>query len=131
MKHWSRYLILIILTSLYSCSISEKEQLKKLEEQVLTRHDEVMSQMDKIYQKQRKLQTYLQKADSTKSDGKLVRKQIVDLKMADEAMMDWMHQYKSPTNLTPEKANLYLQDQLVKIKQVKKQVEGALANSEK
>jgi hypothetical protein len=131
MKNRLYYLILILLTSLNSCSISEKEKVKLLEEQVLREHDEVMSQMDKIFQKQRKLQASLQKADTSQINTQFVRKQIADLKNADVAMMDWMHQYKSPMNLAPEKASTYLQDQLVKIERVKKQVAKALANTEK
>jgi tetrahydromethanopterin S-methyltransferase subunit B len=131
MKHSTYFLIFILLTSLYACSLSEKEQVKQLEEQVLKEHDEVMSQMDKINQKQRKLQAYLQKADTTQINTQLIRNQITNLKKADAAMMDWMHQYKSPTNELPEKANIYLQDQLVKIERVKKQVANALDNTEK
>ena len=131
MKRLTYFLIFIVLTSLFSCSVSEKEQIKLLEEQVLAEHDEVMSQMDKINQRQRKLRAYLQKADTEQINPRFVQNQIADLKKADAAMMDWMHQYKSPAELAPEKASLYLRDQLAKIKQVKKQVESALANTEK
>ncbi len=131
MKNWPSYLVLILLTCLYSCAISEKEKVKLLEEQVLREHDEVMSQMDKIFRKQRKLQASLQRADTSQTNQQLIRKQIADLKKADAAMMDWMHQYKSPTDLAPEKASMYLQDQLVKIRRVKKQVAKVLANTEK
>ncbi|WP_147275674.1 hypothetical protein [Adhaeribacter pallidiroseus] len=129
MKHYAFSLIFLI--SFFSCSLSEKEKLKQLEEQVLTQHDAVMSQMDKINQRQRKLKAYLQKADSTHMDTKLIQNQITDLRKADAAMMNWMHQYKNPADLSPENASIYLEDQLFKINQVKKQVTSALANTEK
>ena len=87
--------------------------------------------MDKLFQQQRKLQASLQKADTSGINTQLVRQQIADLKKADAAMMDWMHQYKSPTDLAPDTASMYLQDQLVKIEAVKKQVDNALAITEK
>ncbi|QMU29119.1 hypothetical protein [Adhaeribacter radiodurans] len=131
MKRYPGYLIItFIFISLCSCAKSEKEQLKQLEEKVLAVHDEVMGQMDKIYQKKHKLQASLQKADTTQMNTRVIRNQIADLKKADDAMMDWMHQYKSPADLSPEKANVYLQDQLVKIELVKKQVTNALANAD-
>lgn len=131
MKHCIYYLIFILLINLGACAKSEKEQLKQLEEQVLTQHDEVMSQMGKINQRQRKLKASLQNADTTQMDVKQIRQKITNLKKADDAMMDWMHQYKSPSDLSPDQAHDYLQDQLVKIERVKKQVTNALANTEK
>ncbi|QNF34045.1 hypothetical protein HUW51_15430 [Adhaeribacter swui] len=131
MPNRSYLIILWLLLNISSCAPSKEEQVKQLEEKVLAVHDEVMSQMDKINQRQRKLKASLQNGDTTQLNVSQIRQQITDLKNADAAMMDWMHQYKSPTDLAPEQATIYLQDQLEKMEQVKKQVANALSNTEK
>lgn len=126
MKYNLLYILLILV--LQSCS-SEKEELKKLEEKVFKQHDETMRQMDKIMQLQRNLRTYVKQPPSPATDTFLIKKQLQNLKIADEAMMAWMHQYKSPAGLPAVKARSYLQDQLTKINQVKKLTEDALTEA--
>lgn len=131
MKRKGYYLILLFLVSHYSCTLSEREQLKQLEEQVLNQHDEAMSRMDQLNQLQNTLRTYLKQADTVQIETQLLRNQITDLSRADVAMMDWMHQYQSPDSLPAAVAQMYLQDQLVKIERVKSQMDSALTNAEK
>lgn len=131
MKHRSYYLILLLSASQYSCALSEKEQLKQLEERVLHQHDEAMRRMDQLNQLQNTFQTYLRQADTVPTETRLLRKQLADLSQADAAMMDWMHQYQSPDSLPAAKATLYLQNQLVKIEQVKSRLDSALTKAAK
>ena len=129
MKYWVSYIILFLLLS--RCSFSEKGKIRQLEEKVLHEHDVAMSHMERVNSLQRKLQTYLQKADTTQIHGKQLRKQIHNLKRADAAMMDWMHQYRSPDTMSAHAARIYLQDQLQKIKMVKQQMDTALTRANK
>lgn len=131
MKHRSYYLTLLLFASQYSCTLSEKEQLKQLEERVLHQHDEAMRRMDQLNQLQNTLRTYLKQADTVQIETQLLRKQLADLSQADAAMMDWMHQYQSPDSLSAAKATVYLQAQLVKIEQVKSRLDSALTRAAK
>lgn len=126
MKYWPCYLILILILQCCTSATSEKEQLKKLEEKVFKQHDETMRQMDKIMQLQGMLRTYVKQPPTPTTDTILIKKQLYDLEKADEAMMMWMHQYRSPDSLPPVVARSYLQEQYTKINQVEKQIKAAL-----
>ena len=59
---------------------------------------------------------------------RLLEQHLGLLQKADEAMMHWMHQYKSPQKEQSQEAAMqYLQDQLQRMEQVKYKMDSTLA----
>lgn len=117
-----------------SCTSNEQEHRQFLEREVLQLHDQAMQKMDKINQIRMNL-TSIRKATSTPESDTTISNplinQIMALNKADDAMMNWMHQYRAPDSLSHQEAINYLQEQLVKIKAVKIQVDSTLVNAQK
>jgi hypothetical protein len=101
-----------------------------LESRVMQVHDTTMAEMDQVFrlrQDLKKLRDTLQTRQPDTAALRLVAQHIGLLQKADDAMMRWMHQYKAPgEKQAHQAAMLYLQDQLQKIKQVKKQMDSTL-----
>ncbi len=120
---------LLLLTGCMS-GPSEEEQKEALEKTVMDVHDEAMAKMGTIHQLRRQLQ-HLQDSLKTKTADTattgLVRQNVAALDKADEAMMSWMHQYKTPDTLQHEQAMQYLQEQKTKIDQVQSQMDSSIA----
>jgi succinate dehydrogenase flavin-adding protein (antitoxin of CptAB toxin-antitoxin module) len=128
----SRLIVYLILCLLAACQHRSPEtgQPQELEGQVLQVHDEAMAEMDRIFllrQHLRKLRDTLQTSQPDPATQKLVDQHITLLQKADEAMMNWMHQYRAPAKeQAQDSAKRYLQQQLHKIKQVKKTMDSTL-----
>ncbi len=88
-------------------------------------HDEVMPKMDDIMKKKKEFQDKLatKPADSLELQQKIAR-----LDSADHMMMDWMHQFNPPDEKTTpdEQTEKYLEDQLVKVNDMKAYVLKAI-----
>ncbi|GAB3199521.1 succinate dehydrogenase flavin-adding protein (antitoxin of CptAB toxin-antitoxin module) [Pontibacter aydingkolensis] len=101
---------------------SPKEQKEALEERVLAVHDTAMAKMGNIYKLRKGLRTLRDTLETQQADSVTLNNlqtQIQLLNRADEAMMGWMRQYKTPAEDMPnEQVINYLQQELVKIKQV-------------
>jgi hypothetical protein len=113
--------VLIIAITIVSCGPPKKEVLYN---KVMDVHDEVMPKMDDIYKKKKELQDKLatKPADSLELQQKITR-----LDSADHMMMDWMHQFNPPDKSTgDEETEKYLEDQLVKVNDMKAYVLKAL-----
>jgi hypothetical protein len=115
--------IILILTVLCSCSQQEsvEEQKLQLENNVIGVHDSAMLKMNRIYLLRRDLRALRDSLEVEKVDTLKViplMESIQKLNEADEAMMNWMRQYKTPANLTHDQAIDYLKNELVKIERV-------------
>ena len=135
MKKWLLYLSLPL--SLLACqggSASDEDRQQTLETEVMDLHDEAMADMGKIYRLRRNLTSLrdtlqAQSADTTTIS--LLTQRIQELEKADEAMMEWMRQYKAPDTLAHEQAMLYLNEEHLKMTRVKALMDSTITNAQK
>ena len=99
-----------------------------LYDQVMGLHDEVMPKMEDIY----KIKSQLQEKIANSPDLVAERKEALEhmvlvLDSANNAMMDWMHQFNPlPDSADEEQTRAYLESQMEKIKEVRQTMENAL-----
>lgn len=99
-------------------------------------HDEVMPQMGHIYVLLDSLQNMVtvMQADTVSVDTALVSAMQIaaqQLAMADEAMMDWMRNYKKPSQDMPEEQQVaYLEAEKVKVNEVKDKMLMSITEAE-
>lgn len=140
MKHT---LLLTLLVVLYSCGSSDKSagadghhhaatQDTSLEGQVMQVHDEVMPRMGELHSVQKQL---LALVDSTSiTDTTLARQYALlanQIKLSNEAMMDWMRAYNPAFDGPEEDVKAYLEKELEKINKVKTDMEKSLSEAKK
>ncbi|WP_266202337.1 hypothetical protein [Pontibacter kalidii] len=120
-----RYLILLVLPlALFSAcqsGDSGQEEKEELETKVLAIHDEAMARMGEIFKLRRSLRVTRDTLEAQQADSTALlslEREIDGLNKADEAMMQWMRQYKAPDTLQHEQAMQYLQQELTKIERV-------------
>ena len=103
-------------------------------------HDSIMPQMSTIMDLKLKLKNKIAKLDTLNSskpaDGLKAKKKqalamLTKLEVADNSMMNWMHQYKADTliNLDPEKKTAYLTEQKQKIEIVRDQMKKSISDA--
>lgn len=115
MKNISLILILstIFLLSCEDPLLKEREQVYK---EVMAVHDEMMM-MGKIRGAQSKLKKMM---DSDSTTIEKYQTAFDQLQVADDAMMNWMRQFKNPPQNTEAKEAIeYLKDQKVKVQKMK------------
>ena len=104
-----------------------KRKIEKVEAEVITLHDEVMPLMDPLYKIRKQLQ---QKAETDTSDVQLVEA-ILNIKSAEEEMMNWMRIYDPNFRGKDDTETLdYLSKQKKSIEQVGINMNEALARGE-
>ncbi|MEM6524258.1 MAG: hypothetical protein AAGF85_12140 [Bacteroidota bacterium] len=108
----------------------EQRELKALYDEVLDIHDEVMPKIDDIMQAkgmlQEKLDT-LRDMDPENNSIPGLEETIIGLTQADEAMMNWMRNFKPQDDEKDHEIALnYYKDEKVKISEVKDQMLSAL-----
>lgn len=110
--------------------------------EVMAIHDSIMPRMQDLLNLKKELVAQIGKADSTlnkgnnalakaeKKEGEAIKQR---LEQADEAMMEWMHQYNADTldQLDTEKAALYVADQKRKIVNVRDLMNSTQREAEK
>lgn len=101
---------------------------QELYDEVMRIHDEVMPKMNDLHKAKNSLKTRLAMPGVSESERKQVEGQIARIDSASEAMMVWMHQFEPiPDSAGEEKARAYLEQELEKIKEVRKEILDVLA----
>ena len=113
----------------------------RLYNEVMAVHNEVMPRMDEIMNDKAEAKKALARLDSIaranpKAPHLAQKKQLdsllLDLDRADEAMMDWMNQFDSKmAGKTEAEKIAYLQEQKVKVAEMKKTMLGSLEKAGK
>lgn len=130
--------LLLIIASFFlttACGPGSADGNKKLREEVIAVHDEVMPKIGQLKAYERDA---LAKANAVATENPEDSVQVeeykalaYDLNEAHQAMFDWMHQYEPEDGeLTDEELKSYLDDQKVKIEAVNKQIKDALAKAD-
>ncbi len=109
---------LLILSSFFllSCENTLQKEREQVFKEVMEIHDEMMM-MGKIRGAQSKLKKMME-SDSINMEK--YQTAFDQLQVADDAMMDWMRQFKNPAQNTDAKEAIeYLKDQKVKVQKMK------------
>lgn len=131
MKLFSGSLIFLFSVLLFACANPLIEENKKMREQIIGVHDEVMPKMGELMALQKKA---LAQADSLYAQDSTATVQIESMRalagqldQAYEGMFVWMRQYSlEEEGKTPEEIKTYLDDQLLKVNQVNVDIKAAL-----
>lgn len=112
---------------------SEAEQAETaLYEEVMAIHDEVMPKMDDMMRLKSQLQAKLEQKETTQEEALALRSAIKELEQADEAMMQWMRNFKPQDHVNDhQKVIAYYQEQKKYIKEVKDKMLAAIENARK
>ena len=120
-----KYLILVTTLAFTACQHADNKQaIKKTIDHL---HNEAMVINEKAIKTTFKLDSLL-KDKLEKKDGDTIELQnsIHQLNLADEKMMDWMHDFQLDFKGSKADALKYFQDQLDSVKQVQIQLEKAI-----
>lgn len=120
---------------IWSCQNPEKQEVEQLKQQVMAVHDEMMPRMDELYSIKKSIVTKLQTADSISNDSQnskdTLREALRKVQAGEEAMMQWMRDYKGHTIMDNDSLLLYLKEELPKVEQMKQtMLEGLEAGKE-
>jgi hypothetical protein len=132
MKKWLLYLAFPLALAGCQSGPTEADKQQSLETEVMDLHDEAMVDMSKIYRLRRNLTTLRDTLTAQAADTAvtaLLSRRIAELNDADEAMMDWMRNYKAPTEQPHQEAVLYLQEEHVKMARVKSLMDSTISNA--
>jgi hypothetical protein len=111
-----------------SCQQQNNEQAIK--DTIDRLHNEAMVINEKANKTKFTLDSLLEKKRAeNKADTVEISKAIAQLNLADEQMMDWMHNFKLDFKGTEAEALKYFDDQLDSVKKVQVQLETAIAEA--
>ncbi|MBS9524944.1 hypothetical protein KI659_13070 [Litoribacter alkaliphilus] len=137
-KFSTRILLLLLIIGCFSCdgktSVSESEDHSDLKEEVIAIHDEVMPQMGRLKNMEKRVTSQkdsLVALDSAGHSEEIAHKaSIVDeLNQAYDGMFVWMRQFR-PDDIESEEEETYLLEQREKVQEVNRQIKEALARAE-
>jgi hypothetical protein len=95
--------------------------------EVMKVHDEVMPKMNDIYKYQQQLKEKLQSPNISAKDKKEINDILSKLDSAGNGMMVWMRQFNPiPDSAGEEKARIYLEGEMEKVKRVREDIVQAL-----
>lgn len=121
--------ILFGLLLFSSCNSGYSPEVQKLYDEVMVIHDEVMPEMGTIHKLKKQLKKILNDPDIT-IDAEDVKNNIQALDVADDAMMDWMHQFKVPKDVSDQVKLDYLKDQKKKMSKVNVDMKTIIKNAQ-
>ncbi len=131
-----RYWIFLIAPLIIVACSNPRQKVVELQEEVMVIHDSSMVKMDAIYTQiaqLRKLQEAVS-GDNANPDSLLndeILSAITDLRKADDGMMDWMANYKAPTEEADiEESMQYLEAEMERIKEVDREIDKSLENGQ-
>ena len=118
-----------------SCGKSQVESNKKLREEVIAVHDEVMPKMGQLKTLEKSsLQLAEELANSSEPDSAkiLALKELAgELDQAYEGMFVWMRQYDVEDGAkTPEEVKTYLEEQMKKVTLVNEEIKSVLQKAD-
>lgn len=117
-----QFILLFCLIGLIS-SCREKSNLEK---QVMAVHDEVMPKLGELNKDRKALQTIL-KSTTDEPTKTILLNAITALERADDSMMEWMADWKIPTD--PVEQETYLNKEMIRITKVKTDMLESMKNA--
>ena len=136
MKNFVQLSSILLLFTLVACQNSGPASQQSLEEEklhkkILAIHDEVMPRMGEINKLRKKLVESLDAGTfKSEEDIKAAKEAVQYLENADEGMMQWMHDYKKPSELqkdkSPEEVMAWLKEEYKKVEKVKYDIQTSI-----
>ncbi len=122
--------VFIVWIGIESCAVKEDE-VAALKTEVIAIHDEVMPKMGELRSNQKLLTEKGEELGDT-TEAQRYRAAALACDEAYEGMFVWMRQFDSKLEgLNEEESLAYLQDQLIKVTQVNRDIKQALEEAEK
>ena len=122
--------VFIVWIGIESCAVKEDE-VAVLKTEVIAIHDEVMPKMGELRSNQKSLTEKGEELGDT-TEAQRYRVAALACDEAYEGMFVWMRQFDSKLEgLNEEESLAYLQDQLIKVTQVNRDIKQALEEAEK
>jgi hypothetical protein len=122
--------VFIVWIGIESCAVKEDE-VAVLKTEVIAIHDEVMPKMGELRSNQKLLTEKGEELGDT-TEAQRYRSAAMACDEAYEGMFVWMRQFDSKLEgLNEEESLAYLQDQLIKVTQVNRDIKQALEEAEK
>jgi len=125
--------LFFLILCVFSCKqMNPKDkELEALDKTVMSIHDDVMPKINNIRKLDKNIRKRIDAGDLEFNDDikfKIISKR---LEQEDEAMMEWMQQYKKPDFENYEEAKAYLLDQKIKIEKVRSGMLRVIDDAEK
>ncbi|MBC7777610.1 MAG: hypothetical protein H7246_19405 [Phycisphaerae bacterium] len=113
-----------------SCN-NDKKQIETLTKETETIHDEAMKDLADMNRVARELKETIMVATMTAEQSAVYTDALTAMGNAENAMMDWMKNYKSPEEMAPPEAMKYLQEQKALIEKNRADIKAALEAGKK
>lgn len=129
------FLTLGLLLLLNACGPNLVEENKKMREEVIAVHDEVMPQMGKLKSLEKKAAQEIEEQGSQEPVDSLkienFKALAFDLNQAYEGMFVWMRQYeREDGDKEPLEVKAYLEEQMLKVTDVNKEIKAVIEKAE-
>ena len=124
-----KYLAFSVFAILFFSCKNEMAHLQKIEDEIFVIHDEVMPKLGKLNDISKKLKNNIDATDVDVTLRPRIAKAIEHLEEANTGMWDWMNQYKqleTIKDLHKGEVEIYLKDQLEKVKVVKDNINNSM-----
>ena len=112
-----------------SCKSGYSPEVQKLYDEVMVIHDEVMPEMGTIHKLKKQLKSTLKETSDDLSKENITNN-IKALDLADDSMMEWMHQFKVPKEGNDQLKLEYLTDQKQKMSKVNADMKKIIKNAQ-
>lgn len=123
-----KLIVTISLLAVLAYSCKQENKVEKLKTEVMTIHDELMLEMGSLMNLKKQLKDKTIHLDSIGDSTEELDRLIHNLEKADEAMMEWMRNYKDPSpKMSEDEALKCLQDKMESIKEVKQKFNSSKA----
>lgn len=125
-------LAIILLFAVFGYSCKQENKVEKMKAEVMAVHDDVMPEMGNLMNLKSQLKEKISSLDSLEGLANLEELNLLiqNLEEADEAMMDWMRNYKDPSGeMTEDQALEYLKEKIKSIKEVKQKINTSKAEA--
>lgn len=135
MKFTRIVLVFSLFGFLMACDPSQVDLNREKRVEVIAVHDEVMPKLGQLKSFEKKA---VQRAEELEAIEPIDSTKIMrlnelakELNQAYEGMFDWMRQYEvDDDGKTPEEIKIYLEEQMILVTQVNRDIKGALAKAD-
>lgn len=136
MNRLIQFLTLGLFLLVNACGPNLVEENKKMREQLIAVHDEVMPQIGKLKSLEKKATQKIEELSTQESVDSLqienLKALAFDLNQAYEGMFVWMRQYQTEDgDKEPSEVKKYLEEQTVMVTEVNQEIKDVIEKAEK
>ena len=123
-------LLIFFVSSIFQCT-NKANEIETLHEEVMRIHDEVMPKQSALSEAQMEIKKWIARQPDEFQISDDINSKYIALQEAEEAMWEWMNQYSKPSEDNIDAAVAYLNDQKIKISEVREKMLNSLSDYEK